>query len=339
MAKNPIDHFTVSKDDFAFIGEGLQRPECILSERDGTLWPADARGGVVQIKPDGTQTVITQSHQADAFGASDDESQKFVAGTLPNGLAFADNGDIWISNFRTDCLERMKRTGETEVVLDAVDGDPIGKVNFIARDTKNRIWITISTMVSEWPKALCKDVVDGRVLLFEPGKGVRIVADDLHFTNECKLGADETYLYVVQTCGRNVVRFRVHANGDLSDREMFGPDDHGRFIDGIAFDAYGNLWGTYIMNDGIFAITPEGERKMTFDDSTAEEVEKIDDAFQGGPMDMDMLLECGGTVAPWCASVTFGGADLKTCMSVACGERLSRISLHPSPVYRWCTGR
>ena len=93
------------------------------------------------------------------------------------------------------------------------------------------------------------------------------------------------------------------------------------------------------MNDGIFAITPEGERKMIFDDSTAEEVEKIDDAFQGGPMDMDMLLECGGTVAPWCASVTFGGADLKTCMSVACGERLSRISLHPSPVYRWCTGR
>ena len=222
-------------------------PNAFSLRETGTLWSADARGGVVQIKPDGTQTVITQSHQADAFGASDDESQKFVAGTLPNGLAFADNGDIWISNFGTDCLERMKRTGETEVVLDAVDGDPIGKVNFIARDTKNRIWITISTMVPEWPKALCKDVVDGRVLLFEPGKGVRIVADDLHFTNECKLGADETYLYVVQTCGRNVVRFRVHANGDLSDREVFGPDDHGRFIDGIAFDAYGNPVGAPIL--------------------------------------------------------------------------------------------
>jgi gluconolactonase len=312
MAYNPIDHFTVTKDDFRFIGEGLQRPEYILAEKDGTLWSADARGGVVRIGADGSQTVITQSH-AGVFGASGDDPRKFVAGTLPNGLAFADNGDIWISNFGTDCLERMTRTGETEVILDAVDGDAIGKVNFIARDSRNRIWITVSTMIPEWPKAICKNVVDGRVLLFEQGRGARIVADNLHFTNECKLDAREEYLYVVQTCGRNVVRYRITASGDLSNCEVFGPEDHGRFIDGIAFDSHGNLWGTYIMNDGIFAITPGGERKMIFDDSTAEELKKINDAFQtGAPLDIDMLLQCGGTVAPWCASVTFGGADLKT---------------------------
>jgi sugar lactone lactonase YvrE len=312
MAHNPIDHFTVGKDDFRYIGKDLQRPECILAERDGTLWSADARGGVVRIAADGTQTVITQSH-SEAFGASDDKSQKFVAGTLPNGLAFAANGDIWISNFGTDCLERMTRTGQTEVILDTVDGEPIGKVNFIARDTRNRIWITVSTMIPGWPQALCKNVIDGRVLLFEEGKGVRIVADNLHFTNECKLDAREEYLYVVQTCGRNVVRYRIGPDGDLSNREVFGPLDHGRLIDGIAFDSHGNLWGTYIMNDGIFAITPDGERRMIFDDSTPEEIKKIDTAFQTGrPFDIDMLLECGGTVAPWCASVTFGGADLKT---------------------------
>jgi sugar lactone lactonase YvrE len=312
MAHNPIDNFTVGKDDFRYIGKDLQRPECILAEKDGTLWSADARGGVVRIAADGTQSVITQTH-AETFGASDGKSEKFVAGTLPNGLAFADNGDIWISNFGTDCLERMTRTGETEVILDTVDGEPIGKVNFIARDTHNRIWITVSTMIPEWPQALGKNVVDGRVLLFEEGTGVRVVADNLHFTNECKLDAREENLYVVQTCARNVVRYRIGANGDLSDREIFGPQDHGRLIDGIAFDAHGNLWGTYIMNDGIFAITPEGERRMIFDDSTSAEVEKIDTAFQTGrPLDIDMLLECGGTVAPWCASVTFGGADLKT---------------------------
>ena len=56
MPNNPIDHFTVSKDDFRFIGERLQRPKCILAEKDGTLWSADARGGVVRIDADGTQT-------------------------------------------------------------------------------------------------------------------------------------------------------------------------------------------------------------------------------------------------------------------------------------------
>ena len=33
-----------------FIGDGLQRPECIHAERDGTLWVADARGGTLEIR-------------------------------------------------------------------------------------------------------------------------------------------------------------------------------------------------------------------------------------------------------------------------------------------------
>ena len=105
MMSNPIDGFTLQKEDFKFIGTDLQRPECILAEKDGTLWSADARGGVVKISPDGSQEIITQSHDSEAFGSSDNDANKFVEGTLPNGLAFADNGDILISNFGTDCLE------------------------------------------------------------------------------------------------------------------------------------------------------------------------------------------------------------------------------------------
>ncbi|MEM7542431.1 MAG: SMP-30/gluconolactonase/LRE family protein [Pseudomonadota bacterium] len=312
MANNPLEGFSVGKQDFAFVGEDLQRPECILAERDGTLWAADARGGVVRIEPGGGQSVITQCHE-EAFSATSSDAERFVSGTLPNGLAFADNGDIWISNFGTDCLERMRRDGQTEVVFDSLDGQPIGKVNFLARDSRNRLWITVSTMIPDWPSALSKNVVDGRVLLYEPGQPVRVVADGIHFTNECKLDAKEEYLYVVQTCGRNVLRFRIEDDGSLTEREVFGPSDHGRFIDGIAFDSHGNLWGTYIMADGIFAITPAGERLMIFDDSSPTEEARIDAAFQTGkPVAIDMLLQCGGTIAPWCASVTFGGPDLRT---------------------------
>jgi hypothetical protein len=32
------------------------------------------------------------------------EASRYLEGTLPNGLAFARNGDILISNFGTDCL-------------------------------------------------------------------------------------------------------------------------------------------------------------------------------------------------------------------------------------------
>jgi sugar lactone lactonase YvrE len=231
---------------------------------------------------------------------------------LPNGLAFADNGDILISNFGTDCLERMTRTGETEVMFDTVDGEEIGKVNFVARDSKNRIWITVSTMLHDWPKAISPDIIDGRILLYEEGVGVRIVADDVHFSNECKLDANEEWLYVVQTCGRNIARYKIADDGSLGPKEIYGPTDHGRLIDGIAFDAFGNLWGTHVMNDGLFAIKPDGDLHIIFDDSSPEEVAKLDAAFQKSEVTADLLLECGGDIAKWCASVTFGGPDLKT---------------------------
>jgi gluconolactonase len=309
---NPIDGFVLSREDIKTIGEGLQRPECILAEKDGTLWAADARGGVVQISPEGHQKVISQSYDSGAFAAAD-EAKKFIDGTLPNGLAFASNGDILISNFGTDCLERMTRSGETRLLFDTMnDGAPIGKVNFVCRDRKNRIWITISTMIHDWPKAIGPNIVDGRVLLYEAGKGVRVVAHGIHFANECKLDATETKLYVAQTAGRNIICFDIEKNGDLSNRRVFGPTDHGRCIDGIAFDAYGNLWGTYVFTDGIFAITPEGELRLIFDDSTTDEVARLDRAFRQDEVTAELLASLGGPVATWCASVTFGGPDLRT---------------------------
>lgn len=327
--KNPIDDFSVTHNDLHYIGTDLQRPECILTERDGSLWVADARGGVVHIGPDGSQQVITQSHDAGQFAEMAD-SQRFIDGTLPNGLAFDRNGDILVSNFGTDCLERMTRTGDTEVMFDTVDGDRIGKVNFVCRDSKDRVWITVSTMIHDWPKALSPNIKDGRVLLYEEGKGVRIVADGIHFANECKLDANEEFLYVAQTAGRNVVRFRIQPDGSLTDREIYGPPDQGRMIDGIAFDSYGNLWGTHVFTDGIWAITPEGDFKYILEDTTPDQVARLDDAYQRESITPALLLSMGGPIATWCASVSFGGPDLRT---VYIGSlRQTRIPYFTAPV-------
>lgn len=97
--------------------------------------------------PDGTQKIITQSHQS-TFETTADKAKLFTEGTLPNGLAFTENGDIYISNFGTDCLEIMTREGETKVLINSIDGEPIGKVNFILRDSKNRIWWTVIAAAS-----------------------------------------------------------------------------------------------------------------------------------------------------------------------------------------------
>jgi hypothetical protein len=50
-----------------------------------------------------------------------------LTGTLPNGLAFARNGDFLIANFGTDRLEVMTRSGETRVLAETIDGEPVGR--------------------------------------------------------------------------------------------------------------------------------------------------------------------------------------------------------------------
>lgn len=330
MKENPIIGFQVDPADIRFIGEDLQRPECILAEKDGTLWSADARGGVVRISPDGTQKLITQTFDKNFTEAKDDAS-RFTEGTLPNGLAFAANGDILISNFGTDVLEVMTRDGETRLMYDAIDGQPIGKVNFVLRDSRNRIWLTISTRTKNWMQTVSPNISDGYIALADE-KGLRIVADGFSFTNEIRLDADEAFLYIAETTGRRISRMKVGEDGSLSSREIFGPSKLGRygFPDGIAFDAFGNLWGTLVMADQVFAITPEGEFQVILDDTNEEPARALGQAFMEDRVTPDDMLAAGGTIAPWFASVTFGGPDLTTAYIGSL--RGTRIPFFKSPV-------
>ncbi|MDR1902642.1 MAG: SMP-30/gluconolactonase/LRE family protein [Treponema sp.] len=309
---NPIRTFTLNREDARFIGTDLQRPECILAEPDGSLWAADARGGVCLIKPDGSQQIITQKYAVKIDHESKDVN-RFFEGTLPNGLAFAANGDILISNFGTDCLERMKRTGETEVLFDSIDGKEIGKVNFVLRDSKDRLWITITTMKKNWLDALRPDLDDGYIARYD-SRGIHIVADGLHFTNEARFDAKEEYLYVVETTGGRVLRYRVDGEGDLHNKEVYGPArmGAGAYPDGIAFDSYGNLWGTMVYSDKVFAITPDGDFKILIDEGDPQKVKDLDDAFWEKRVTNEILFKTGQGIAPWMASITFGGRDLKT---------------------------
>ena len=255
---NPILDFGIDRAAIRYIGHDLQRPECILAEPDGTLWSADARGGVARLGPDGSQTIISQK-RSQSFAGAASEADRYLTGTLPNGLAFAANGDILISNFGTDCLEVMTREGDTRVLADTIDGEAIGKVNFVLRDSRNRIWITISTRVKNWMHALRTDLADGYLARYEDGK-FRIVADGFRFTNEIRFDAREEFLYVVETTGGCITRLRIDERGEPAEREIFGPSRLGKgaWPDGIAFDSYGNLWGTLVYSDKLFVLTPQG---------------------------------------------------------------------------------
>jgi gluconolactonase len=309
---NPIFDFEFDKDALRYIGNDLQRPECILAERDGTLWSADARGGVMKILPNGTQALTTQK-RSQHFEGAQSEATRYLQGTLPNGLAFARNGDFLIANFGTDCLEAMSRDGNSRVLADSIDGQPIGKVNFVLRDSKDRLWVTVSTKIKNWMHALRTDLKDGYIACYQNG-AFRIVADGFGFTNEVRFDAKEEWLYVVETTGGCVTRLRVDDRGNLGRREVFGPSSMGRgaWPDGIAFDSFGNLWGTMVYSDKLFLLTPEGDLRILLDEGDPLKVDALERQFFDNHVTEEVLFATGAGVAPWMASVTFGGPDLRT---------------------------
>ncbi len=322
--------FELDPSTLRYVGLGLQRPECILAEPDGSLWVADARGGVAHLQPNGGQRIIAQRHSGH-FAGVESEASRYLEGTLPNGLAFAANGDILIANFGTDRLEVMTREGESRVLADHIDGQPIGKVNFVLRDSKNRIWITVSTRIKNWMHALRPDLPDGYIARYVDG-AFRIVAEGFHFTNEIRMDAREEYVYVAETTGGCISRLRVYADGSLGEREVFGPSSLGKgaWPDGIAFDNGGNLWGTMVYSDKLFVLSPQGDLRVLLDEGDQDKVDALEQAFFANQVNEQVLFATGKGVAPWMASVTFGGPDLQTLYIGSL--RASRIPYFRAPL-------
>jgi gluconolactonase len=309
---NPLSGWRVDPSTIRTIGRDLSRPECVLAERDGSLWTADSRGGVMHIRPDGTQQLISPVADGRRGGGANPD-RGLVDGSLPNGLAFARNGDLLIANFGTDVLEVMTRDGRGRAVYDNIEGLPLGKVNFVLRDSRDRIWITVSTRTNPWPDAICNTLADGYIAVLGEA-GLRVVADGFVFANEIRLDAKEEWLYVAETCARRVSRLRVAADGTLHDREVFGPSSLGSgAVDGIAFDAYGNLWATMIFADKLLALTPDGDLLTLLDDGDHDAAARFDAELDSGRVvSVETMTATGGKIAPWLTSLTFGGADLRT---------------------------
>jgi gluconolactonase len=81
-----------------------------LTESNGTIWTADARGGVVKLNHEGLQKIITPYSNADltTFEKLSNLESRYIQskGSLPNGLCFDKNGNFIIANWGTNHIEK-----------------------------------------------------------------------------------------------------------------------------------------------------------------------------------------------------------------------------------------
>jgi hypothetical protein len=67
-----------------------------------------------------------------------------------------------------------------------------------------------------------------------------------------------------------------------------------------------------VYSDKLFVLTPQGDFRLLMDEGDAQKVEALEKAFFENTVNEQVLFATGQGIAPWMASVTFGGPDLQT---------------------------
>jgi hypothetical protein len=312
MTTVPID-----LESFVFVGHDLNRPECVLAHRSGLLITADwtGNGGVSVIHPGGPiRRVLSRS-----------------VPLRPNGIALESGGSVLIAHLGAEDggVWRLHPDGTAEPVLLEVGGWPVPPSNYPHLDASGRLWLTVSTRRVPRSLGYRPGPGDGLIILMD-GKGARVVADGLGYTNECLVHPDGEQLYVNETFGRRLTAFRITRSGDLVRRRTVAEFAAGTFPDGLAFDSEGNVWITSIVSNRILTVAPDGGVEVVLEDSDPAHLAWVEDSFQSGVMGSPHLAVAKGQVLRNISSLAFGGPDLRTAYL---GNLLdSRLASFQAPV-------
>jgi gluconolactonase len=295
----------VRPDEMGSFGDGLQRPECVLSLEDGGIIVSDLRG-LTRIHPDGS---ISPEGRWLSDLPADDEARRLSRGqvSLTNGFARTASGEYLIADFGLGRVDRQGPDGQRRAWIEEVEGRPIGKANFVLAD-QQRCWITVSTYAEDWVGLLNlkQRPRDGYIALVV-GDDVRIVADGLDFANECRVDPTGRWLYVAETFGRRVSRFEILPGGDLRALGVFGPSLLDGFPDGLAIDRYGNLWVALAAREQVIVITPSGRTVTVTDLGNTAAFARLEQAMVHACVTPEIIEACGWKQAAIITSVAFGG--------------------------------
>ncbi len=289
MAETPLIPLTA----ITWVGEGLKRPECVLTTAKGEVFAGDHHSGIVEV------------------GKPKHEITGAPPGFLPNGVAMTKARAFLIANLGPGGgVWRLDRDWRLFPHLFEADGELLRVCNFVGVDAAGTEWISVSTRAYPRELSMRPRHADGFIVRRD-GNGAHIVADGLGFTNECRVDPTGRWLYVNETSGKRISRFAIKG-GKLGRRETCHEFGAGEFPDGFAFDCEGGVWVACVCANRVIRIETTGKRTLIVDGSEPAKVaegEAFFNADRGGRHHVEV-----GATSPLknIASVAFGGPDLKT---------------------------
>jgi len=313
-ANAPCPH--VPLGELGWRGHDLQRPECVLATAAGDLYTADWRGGVGHLRPDGTQ-VLYAATRSDGLPLR------------PNGIALTPDGSFLLAQLGAEDggVYRLARDGTVTPWLLQVQGQPLPPTNFVLPDADGRTWVTVSTRRTPRARGYRREGGDGFIVCVD-GRGARIVADGLGYTNEVAVHPSGAWLYVNETFARRLSRFPLHADGRLGDKQVVAEFGPGTFPDGLAFDEEGGAWVVSIVSNRLIRVAPDGTQTLWLQDADTTHLAWVEAAYDAGSMDRPHLDGIRSAVLRNVSSIAFTGPDRRTAvLGCLLGDCLATLTM------------
>lgn len=245
---------------------------------------------------------------------------------IPNGIAPQADGGFLIANIgEGGGIWHLSADGSLRPHLLEVEGVHLAAANFVMTDTLGRNWITVSTTSLPRFDAYSNTVANG-LLIVEDKRGARILADDIAFSNECRLTPRGDGIVISETFGRRVTRFDFDGN-TLSNRRAFVQFGHGDFPDGCRYDSQGHLWLTSIVSNRVWRISPEGQAVLVLADTDPVHVEWVETALAEGRMGREHFYECGATTLRNVASIAFSDDESTAWLGSLAGSEIYALPI------------
>lgn len=215
---------------FLTLATGLEFPEGPSVAADGAIWLSELKGGRI------------------ARVNSDGGIARFAVGGTPNGTAIARDGTIWFCDAAANAVRQLDpASGDTAVVVDAVDGAPLAAPNDLAFHANGDLVFTCPGDSRVKPTGyLCRRGVDG---------SVRRIADGLRFPNGICFSAVGERLFVAETYACRVMSAGWSDTPDLQP-ELATPGPIG--ADGVAVAADGTVHATVYGAGIVRTRRPDG---------------------------------------------------------------------------------
>jgi sugar lactone lactonase YvrE len=261
----------------------LTRPEDGIALPDGRLIVADQVHGLRRVELDGRSAPFGEMVAAGYVHSPPEHSGGANGVSLEPGETHLLVADIFHGGiYRVDVT-----TGEAEQVYQHRYG-----VNTAVRDSRGAIWFTQSAHnTPEEGEARMWATVDvprpeGALLRLGMQDGrlapeAEVVVDSVYFANGVAIDETSGHLYLAETMGGRVLRYRVDLDaGRLSQRSVFvdsvAPDN-------LELDGEGNLWVALPLTNQLLVVnTATGVPHTAFRSLTPEQQEMLEEFSRRG---------------------------------------------------------